>query len=94
MEMPTDSTVSDRTLAILRCPNDGSKLTRANTAQVTELNAAIAAHRLRDRSGKPVERSISGGLVRASGDLLYPIVDGIPVMLYDEAISLEQLNPA
>jgi uncharacterized protein YbaR (Trm112 family) len=93
MDMPTNSTVSDQTLAILRCPNDGSQLTRADAAQVAKLNAAIAARRLSDRSGKPVERAISGGLVRASGDLLYPIVDGIPVMLYDEAIHLEQLEP-
>lgn len=92
MDTPTNSTVSDRTLAILRCPNDNSQLTRADTAQVAELNAAIAASRLLDRSGKPVERAISGGLVRARRDLLYPIVDGIPVMLFDEAIPLEQLE--
>lgn len=92
MEMPTDTAVSDRTLAILRCPNDGSQLTRADAARVAELNVEIAAHRLRDRSGKPIERAISGGLVRAGGDLLYPIVDGIPVMLYDEAIPHEQIN--
>jgi len=31
-------------------------------------------------------------LLREAGDLLYPIVDQIPVMLYDEAIALDQLN--
>ena len=39
-----------------------------------------------------VETSLSGGLVRDDGTLLYPIVDEIPVMLVDEAIPLDQLD--
>ncbi|HEY4232094.1 MAG TPA: Trm112 family protein [Lacipirellulaceae bacterium] len=79
-------------LAILRCPADQSTLTEAEAALVARLNAAIRAKRLRNHIGQIVEYSIEGGLIRAAGDLLYPIVDQIPVMLYDEAIPLDQLN--
>lgn len=84
--------LSDHTLAMLRCPNDRSRLRLAEPALVAQLNVAIAANRLRNQAGGPVERPIDGGLIRAAGDLLYPIVDQIPVMLYDESIPLAQLE--
>lgn len=90
--MPGDSTISDKTLAILRCPNDQSLLHVAEAALVARLNDAIAARRLKDCTGKVIERSLSSGLVREAGDLVYAIVDDIPVMLYDEAIPLGQLQ--
>lgn len=92
--MSNQVTISGRTLALLRCPHDRSELSEADAALVSRINAAIAGHRLKDQSGKLVERSIGGGLIRAAGDLLYPIIDDIPVMLYDEAIPLAQLDRA
>jgi uncharacterized protein YbaR (Trm112 family) len=90
--MPDDSTISHKTLAILRCPDDRSELHPADAALVARLNDAIVARRLKDRAGNAIERTIDGGLIRAAGDLLYPIVDEIPVMLQDEAIPLAQLE--
>lgn len=84
--------LSDHTLAMLRCPNDRSTLRLADLALLTRLNAAIVANRVRNQTGHRVERPIDGGLIRAAGDLLYPIVDQIPVMLFDEAIPLGQLE--
>ena len=79
---------------MLRCPNDRSPLHAAEPALVARLNAAIAARQLRNQAGATVERPIDGGLIRAAGDLMYPIVDQIPVMLYDEAIPIVQLEGA
>ncbi len=59
---------------------------------VNRVNQAIAAGRVVNRSGQSVKKTIDGGLVRAGGDLLYPVVDQIPVMLPDEAIELSQLS--
>ena len=84
--------MGDKLLAILRCPDDGSELYPAAPALVDRLNAAIGTGRLRNRSGSRIEQPINGGFIRAAGDLLYPIVDQIPVMLYDEAIPLQQLE--
>jgi uncharacterized protein YbaR (Trm112 family) len=35
-----------------------------------------------------VEKPLDGGLVREGGDVVYPIVDEIPVLLKDEAIEI------
>jgi uncharacterized protein YbaR (Trm112 family) len=84
--------VDDRVLAILRCPNDHSTLRPVETELLERLNEEIRQGRVRNQSGVRIERPLGGGLVRAGGDLLYPIVDRIPVMLYDEAIPLNQLS--
>jgi len=59
---------------------------------MAQLNAAIQAGWLRNRAGQRVARAVEGGLIREAGDLLYPIVDKIPIMLHDEAIPLSQLD--
>ena len=82
----------DDLLTILRCPDDRSPLRRAGSDIVSELNALMNSGRLRNRAGGRVDRVLDGGLVREAGDLLYPIVDQIPVMLFDEAIPLDQLD--
>jgi len=82
----------ETTLAMLRCPQDRTRLRAAEPALVARLNVAIAAGRLRNQAGQRVERRIDGGLVREAADLVYPIVDQIPVMLVDEAIPLAQLE--
>ncbi len=82
----------DDTFAILRCPDDHSTLAAADGGLIARLNAAVRAGQLRNQAGLRVDYAIEGGLVRAAGDLLYPIVDAIPVMLHDEAIPLDQLR--
>lgn len=78
-------------LSILRCPDDRSTLVEADDAMVAALNGAIAARKLRNRGGDVVERSLDGALVRADRTLAYPIIDGIPVLLVDEAIRLGEV---
>ncbi len=81
-------------LDLLVCPVDRTPLRLADDALVARLNEAIQAGRVRNRIGQPVEKPIEGGLVRADNTLLYPIVDEIPVLLADEAILLDQLDPS
>ncbi|MEM9658913.1 MAG: Trm112 family protein [Planctomycetota bacterium] len=84
--------VSADLLDILRCPVDRTRLTVAEPALIDRLNAAIASRSLTNVAGDKVPKRLDGGLVREAGDLLYPIVDQIPVMLPDEAIALKQLQ--
>jgi uncharacterized protein YbaR (Trm112 family) len=77
-------------LDILVCPENKSPLRPADEQLVARLNRAIAAGQLKNRLGEPVKEPIEGGLVREDGALLYTILDGIPVMLVDEAIPLAE----
>jgi uncharacterized protein YbaR (Trm112 family) len=77
---------------ILVCPTDHTPLIKADERVVTRLNRAIAAGRVTNRAGRRVDQPIDGGLLRSDKTFLYPILDGIPVLLADEAISLAQLR--
>lgn len=76
----------------LVCPLDRSPLSLADAQIVARINRAIAAGRVTTRAGRLVDQPISGGLLRVDKTLLYPISDGIPVLLADEAIPLAQIG--
>jgi uncharacterized protein YbaR (Trm112 family) len=59
---------------------------------LARINRAIAAGRVKNRAGRPMEHPLAGGLVRKDQTLLYPIVDDIPVLLADEAIPLAEIR--
>jgi len=78
-------------LASLVCPTDHSPLSLADDQIIARLNRAIAAGGVKNHAGRPVEQPIKSGLLRADKTLLYPILDGIPLLVPDEAISLTEL---
>ena len=80
--------VSQELLDILACPETKQPVSPAPTDLLDKLNAEIAAGRLRTRGGEPVSDSISEGLVREDGKVLYVVDDDIPVMLIEESIEL------
>jgi uncharacterized protein YbaR (Trm112 family) len=77
-------------LKMLVCPENKSELALASSDLVERLNRAIAAGGLTNKAGHKVAQPLDGGLVRADGAVVYPIVDDIPMMLIDEAIPLDQ----
>jgi uncharacterized protein len=80
--------VDPQLLAILVCPETRTPLHPADSALIARLNREAAEGTLKNRAGQSVEGPIEGGLIRQDGKLLFPIIDGIPVMLIDESIPL------
>ena len=72
-------------LHLLRCPATAQRLLAADAADVAAFNAAILRRSLRNCSGTLVQQPMDAALVTADGALFYPIVDGVAVLMADQA---------
>ena len=80
--------IEGKLVDLLRCPQDRSRLRVAPPEVVDRINRAIDAGTAVNLAGERAEKRIDAGLIREAGDLLYPVIDDIPVMLPDEALEL------
>ena len=81
-----------RLLSILCCPVTHKGLGMASAALIRDVNQAIEAGELENRDGHRPAASLDAALVTDDGKLLYPVSDGIPVLLEGESIMLDQLD--
>jgi len=75
-------------LEILVCPETKQPVQLAPQDLLDRLSREIQAGRLRTRGGEAVTHPILEGLLREDGRVLYPVDDGIPVMLIEESIEV------
>lgn len=80
--------VDPELLELLACPETKEPVELAPAELLARVNERIRAGTMRTRSGGAVSAEIEAGLVRRDGRFLYPVRDGIPVMLVDEALEL------
>ena len=81
-----------RLLSILCCPVTHKGLSLARPELLKSINQAIAEQRLVNRDGVVLSAALREALVTDDGKTLYPVNDGIPVLLEGESVGLEQLE--
>ena len=75
-------------LEILCCPETRQPVREAPGALVESVNRAIRDGSLETPAGGGEAGVLDGGLVREDGKFLYPVRNGIPIMLIEERIAL------
>ena len=80
--------IAPELLKILCCPETYQAVSIADPTVVSKANQRIASRQLRNRAGQLIESTIEGAMSRADGKVIYPVRNGIPVLLIGEAISL------
>lgn len=59
---------------------------------LARVNSAIQAGKVSNRDGALLAESLSEALVTDDNKVLYPITNGIPVLLEGESVSMEQIE--
>jgi uncharacterized protein YbaR (Trm112 family) len=81
-------------LDIICCPVTRSPLELLPERDLFRLNRLIGEHKVKNRDDAVVAEPLEQALVTRDGKLVYPIRDGVPVLLEDQAITMSQLDAA
>jgi uncharacterized protein YbaR (Trm112 family) len=79
-------------LDFICCPVTRSSLELLPERELAHLNELIVSKRIRNREDTIVDAPLNEALVTRSGKLIYPIRDGVPLLLEEEAMALQQLE--
>lgn len=77
-----------RLLDIMVCPVSGAALAPADADTLARVNTAIEAGEAFHADGSVVTTALHQGLLTVDGATLYPVNDGIPMMMPDLGIAL------
>jgi uncharacterized protein YbaR (Trm112 family) len=80
--------VEKELLALLACPQTHQALREAPPELLERLNARIAAGELVNQGGTKLALPLTEALVRDDGKVAYPVLDGIPMLIAEEALAL------
>ena len=81
-----------RLLSILCCPVSRKGLSLAKPDLLKKINAAIGDGKLVNHDGAELSTSLDEALITDDGKVMYPVNDGIPVLLEGESVGLSQLD--
>ncbi len=86
--MPVDG----KLLEILCCPVSRTPLTRLEASRLERLNREIEAGKALFVGGESVKHPLDEALVTEDGKVIYPVNEGIPVLLEDRGIGTTQFQ--
>jgi uncharacterized protein YbaR (Trm112 family) len=80
--------VDKELLELIVCPQTRQALREASSELLASVNARVARGELSNQGGTKLQVPLEEALVRQDGRVLYPVLDGIPVLLVEEAIQI------
>jgi uncharacterized protein YbaR (Trm112 family) len=80
-----------RLLDIICCPMTKVPLQLLDGERLSLLNTAISAGKIKNHSAETIGESLSEALVTRNGHTVYPVRDGIPILLEEESIDWNQV---
>ena len=84
-------TIDGKLLEILCCPISKSPVKRLSSRQLKALNTELSKGTVKNIGGAVLKTPLQEGLVTQSGQIIYPVESGIPVMLEENGIHTSQL---
>ena len=78
-------------LEILVCPVTKQPVSRLESSRLETLNQLIAEGEVSNLSGEAVASPLQEALITRPGTTVYPVEQGIPIMLEGEGIDVENL---
>ncbi len=84
--------MNKRLLSILCCPVTHKGLSLARPELLEKINIAIGEGNLVNRDGAELSVALDEALITDDGKIMYPVNDGIPVLLEGESVGLNQLD--
>lgn len=76
-------------LGVIRCPNSGTCLSLASAQLLSLLEDRHGRSPMTNKIGRTISAIPTQALVSQDQRWLYPVIDGIPCLLPDEAIPLD-----
>ena len=76
-------------LKLILCPASRQALNNAPMDVVDAINQSIELGELNNVGGVTVASRVDGALIRSDGQIAYPIRDGIPHLLIDEGLPID-----
>ena len=84
-------TVDSRLIDILVCPATKTPVKPLTKDKLAILNQAIASSEILRQDGTRIEEPLGEALITSDGKTVYPVDDGIPVMLVEYGIPAAQV---
>jgi uncharacterized protein YbaR (Trm112 family) len=78
-------------LDMIVCPVTKLPLELLDAERLQQMNAAIAAGGVQNQARRTLDGPVDEALIRRDGHVVYPVIDGIPVLLEEESIDWNQM---